>query len=93
MKMAWAGTSGLAKAATVFAALLLICIGLCAGNAALFSHYGSVGDGAPNQGRSSALIVAGIVELVGIVVGAAGLIVVGIAAIVRVVVRAGKERE
>jgi len=87
MKMPWTDRTGLAKAAVIFALLLIVSIGLCGANLALFSRYGAISGGTPEPPRSAGgslvLMATGFAELAGMVVGAAGLVVVGLMAVVR----------
>jgi ABC-type transporter Mla subunit MlaD len=91
MKMPWRGENRTTKLVTMFALLLLVSIGLCAGNLALFSHYGAIGGGQPNPPASTdatmLLMGTGFVELAGMAVGMLGLIVVGVIAIVSWIIR------
>ncbi len=91
-----AGTN-LAKLATGFAVLLLLSIGLCAANAALFSHFGAISGASPKAPRSAGLsfvlMATGGIELLGMLIGAGGLIVVIVWAIGRAFINAWKERD
>ncbi len=85
------GATGLAKAATGFAVLLIVSLGLCGANAALLSRFGAIGGGPLPPGRSETLsgilIMASFAEAGGILIGAAGLVVAGIIAIARLIFR------
>jgi hypothetical protein len=74
----YAQKSGLAKAATVFAIVLVVSIGLCGVNmvAVMSAHNGQT---------QKVLMFTAYSELLGMVVGALGLIVVGIIAVVRAI--------
>jgi hypothetical protein len=97
MKTPWTGKTGFAKAAVIFAVITFISVGLCAGNAALFSHYGAVSGGTPEPPRSAGLSMllmgTGGVELLGMAVGVAGLIVVLICVCVQFAVKAWKVKD
>jgi hypothetical protein len=81
MKMPWVEMTGLAKAATVLAAILLVSLGLCGLNYGLFAAV---------RGDSQFLIVTAFVELAGIFVGVVGLVVVAGVTLVQVLMRAAR---
>lgn len=85
MKTPWMGKTGLAKSATMFAALVLISLGLCGFNFVAVIGFLPTGGGAsPHSWRDvlgSVLTVTGVLELIGMAIGFAGLICVGVAAL------------
>jgi hypothetical protein len=87
MKMPWRDKTGLAKAATVLVMTLLLSLGLCGVN--FFAVTGFVGigggnaSGGPRQVLTSALTVAGVLELIGIFASLLGLVLVGMIAVVK----------
>ena len=86
--MPWAGKNGLAKAVAFFATVLVVSVGLCGANYAVWI---GVNSSAWHPGNSQALvgygvILMGVVELVGMIVGWLGLVVVGLVAGVRAIV-------
>jgi hypothetical protein len=93
MKMPWAGKSGLAKAATVFAALLVVSIGLCGANFAAWiglARYTVQPIQTPWRAHlANGVVFMGVLELVGMAVGGSGLVVVGLVAGIRALVSRG----
>jgi len=91
MKMPWSGKTGLAQATAIFAVMFIVSVGLCGANMALFSRFATVSGGTPPPGRpvwaSMTLIVTAFIELIGMAVGALGLIVVAIAALISWITR------
>jgi hypothetical protein len=91
MKMPWAGKSGLAQAAAIFATLTLVSLGLCGANFVAVIGFVPMGGGAAPQGWRNALggvlTVTGVIELIGMAVGIVGLVGVGIAALVKALLR------
>ena len=89
MKMPWDGKSGLAKAAALWTLVLLLSLGLCGANFALFARYGAIAGSGPVSDRTifatNSLMVTGFLELIGMVIGAIGLISVIIAALIKLV--------
>lgn len=96
MKMPWSGKPSLAKAATMWTVLLLLSLGLCGANSALFARYGAISGGGPVSGRTifatNSLMVTGFLELIGMAIGAIGLISVVILALIRLVQKFFKPR-
>lgn len=84
MKMPWADRRGPAKTAAIFAILFLVSAGLCGANLALFSRFATISGGTPPPDRpvwaSMTLISTAFLELLGMGIGALGLIVLGITA-------------
>jgi hypothetical protein len=82
MKMPWANKTGLAKAATLFATLLLVSLGLCGVNFAAVIAFVGVAGGPPPPGTptwpTTLLTTTGAVELIGVALGACGLVITGI---------------
>lgn len=82
MKMSWDKRTGPAKAASIFAILFLVSAGLCGANLALFSRFATISGGTPPPDRpvwaSMTLISTAFIELLGMGIGALGLIVLGI---------------
>ena len=89
MKMPWHNQISLPKAAALFALLLLVSLGLCGANAALFSRFATISGGTPPPDRpvwaSMTLMTTGFFELIGMAIGALGLLAVTIAALIKVV--------
>jgi hypothetical protein len=86
MKMPWTGKSGLAKAVAFFATLLAVSIGLCGVNYVAWTVAMSVG-ARPDTSHwvrqlGGTAMITGMIELVGMAVGAVGLVVVGLVALV-----------
>ena len=77
MRLPWQNRAGLAKAAAIFASVLLISIGLCEAN---FLAFGIV---SYESRLGGLLIVTGIVELIAMIVGAGGLAAVAVRALGR----------
>jgi len=75
--MPWTNRTGLAKATTVLATVLLVSVGLCGVN------FVAMSGGIDLNGLSGLLIVSAYLEALAIVVSAAGLLIVGIITIVR----------
>jgi hypothetical protein len=95
MKMPWTDKTGLLKAAVMFAMLLLVSLGLCGVNFVAVIRFVPMSGGAsPHSWRdtlSSVLGVTGVLELVGMAIGAVGLISVGIAAAAKTARRDDKD--
>ena len=93
MKLPWESKTGLAKAATVLATVLLISFGLCGANAfavvRFLSFNGSEAQRAQIRVVNSVLIFTGWVELVGILGSLLGLIICGVMAVIKSL-RSGK---
>jgi hypothetical protein len=89
VKMPWAGKTGLAKAAVILSVTLLLSLGLCGVNLAAFSRYGQIGGGARPPGTSlwptNLLVLAGLAELGGILIGSVGLVLIGLIALAKVI--------
>ncbi len=89
MKMPWDGKTGLAKAATMWTLVLLLSLGLCGANLALFGRYGAISGGGPVSDRTifatNSLMVTGFLELIGMLIGAIGLISVIVTAVIKLV--------
>ncbi len=85
MKMPWNGKTGLAQATAIFAAMFIVSVGLCGANMALMSRFATISGGTPPPGRpvwaSMTLITTAFIELLGMAVGAFGLIVVAMLAL------------
>ncbi|HEY5330987.1 MAG TPA: hypothetical protein VIJ79_13960 [Acidobacteriaceae bacterium] len=79
MNAPWHDQTGLAKAATIFAVLFVVSLGLCGAN--------FVAASALNRGISGLLIVTAYAELLGMIVGLGGLVIIGLIAIGAAVVR------
>lgn len=81
MKMPWVGKTGLAKAASIFATLAIVSLGLCGANwigwLGIFRFLPNTSRAA--NGISLGLTVAAYLELAGIVIGIVGLLVVAAA--------------
>jgi hypothetical protein len=96
MKMPWEDKTGLGKAAAFFATLLLVSIGLCGANFVGVLVLSSTTSGL-GPGRSwwripmTGLTFAAYIELLGIFVGAVGMVIVAIAFAIRAIMRAGKD--
>ena len=94
MKMPWGGKPSLAKAATMWTLLLLLSSGLCAANFALFGRYGAIGGGGHPSDRTifatNSLMVMGLLELIGMAIGAIGLISVVVLALIKLVQKSFK---
>jgi hypothetical protein len=80
-----------------FAIVLLVSVGLCGLNLLAFGKYGAISGGTPAPPRSAELSMilmgTGFIELLGMMIGAGGLLVVGVVAIVRVAVRLFSNRD
>ena len=96
MKMPWDGKSGLAKAATIWTLVLLLSLGLCGANFALFARHGAIAGDGPVSDRTvfatNSLMVTGFLELIGMAIGAIGLISVVILALIKFVQKSFKPR-
>ena len=79
MKLPWQDKTRSARAIAIFAILLLVSLGLCGANFALFSKFGAISGGTPPPNRpvwaSNTLMITGFFELIGMLVGAVGLLV------------------
>lgn len=82
MNMPWTNKTGLAKATAFFATLLLVSLGLCGANFFAVISFVGVAGGAPPPGTptwpATLLTTTGTIELIGIALGAGGLIITGI---------------
>jgi hypothetical protein len=85
MKMPWHNKTGLARLATIFVVLLLVSLGLCGANFALFTRFGAIGGGGPVPDKvlfaTNTLMTTGFLELGGILIGVGGLFTVLLAGI------------
>jgi hypothetical protein len=88
MKMPWTGRTGPEKALAIFAAVTLLSMASCAGNAvALIALYPNFNESL-NQASvartnlGDALLVTAGLEIVGMFVGIVGLVVAGVVAMV-----------
>lgn len=68
MKLPWVGKTGAAKAVAAFATLLLVSVGLCGVNWVVALKV-------PSSDYLGGLLVAGWLELAGILVGFVGLVI------------------
>jgi hypothetical protein len=87
MKLPRANQTGLAKAATILAAMLLVSVPLCGVNAILFGRFGVIAGGPPPPGHpiwpTPVLMITGLLEIAGMIAGTVGLLVIAIIAIIR----------
>jgi hypothetical protein len=78
MKAPWANKTGAAKIAVWSATVLGVSLGLCGANYAVFAHLVGFDNASSRGGFTQALgflvIVTGLLESIGIVVGAVGVI-------------------
>ena len=87
------------KAIAVSGLVLLISLGLCGLNAAAFSHFNLPISGGSVPGQESRehwariLVMTGMVESVGIVIGVAGVVVSVVGAAVSAALKARQPRE
>jgi hypothetical protein len=89
MKLPWDNKSGLAKTTIMSTVILLLSSGLCSANLALFGRYGAISGGGPVSDRTifatNSLMVTGFLELIGMVIGAIGLISVIVTALIKLI--------
>jgi hypothetical protein len=77
MKMSGENRTGLAKAAAISASILIVSLGLCGMNLLTAKGLNTSGKFFP------VFMVTGVLELIGIFVGLAGLLIVGLLALIR----------
>lgn len=87
MKLPWHSKTGLAKAATILATILIISCGLCGANFFAVLRFvpfdGSQAQLAQHQAITSALTFTGYTELVGIFGSLLGLAICGVMAVLK----------
>jgi hypothetical protein len=97
MRTPWYNKTGLAKLATVFATLLILSLGLCGANFALFRLFASIDGGGQVPERvvlaTNTLMTTGFFELLGIATGIGGLLITAALAIGKLLVRKSETKD